>query len=243
MFEKVETYKLLAELRSRASRVGEGKLNILLFGAPGCGKGTHSEWLKAEMGLCHISTGDALREEIASGSELGKKVEGILTRGELVDDQTVLDIVAGKMARNPKAPGYLLDGYPRTLEQARSLDALLAEKNSRITAVLYFKASEDTLKFRICGRRIHKASGRTYHVVNKPPKVEGKDDVTGEDLMQRPDDNEQSLVTRLKTFYEQTAPLLDYYGEQHILNTFNADEEAASVKRDVQAVLKIGGQQ
>lgn len=241
---KIETYEMLNALRSRTRRLREaGLFNVILFGAPGCGKGTHSEWLSKRYNLCHISTGDALREEIASGSALGNEVQGILSRGELVGDELVNAIVESKIERELQSPrpckGFIFDGYPRTLVQVKALETMLQARNSEISVVLYFKCSEKTLKYRVCGRLVHRPSGRVYHKINKPPKVEGRDDVTGEELVQREDDNETSLVIRLNNFYSQTQPLLDYFREQAILNTFDSNREAAEVKDEIVRLFNL----
>lgn len=155
-----------------------------------------------------------LREAVAAGTPLGLKAKSIMEAGKLVDDDLVVGLIKENINTPACAKGFLLDGFPRNVKQAKMLDEVLAEQGEKIDNVVNFQVDDEVLVERITGRRIHKASGRSYHVKFNPPKVEGKDDITGEPLIQRPDDNENTLRTRLETFHEQTRPVLEHYGDR-----------------------------
>merc|ERR550532_234528 len=184
---------------------------IILIGPPGAGKGTHAPKMVDTYGVPHLSTGDMLRAAVATGTELGKKAKGLMDAGKLVDDDLVNGIVMEALNGDDCKKGFILDGYPRTVAQAKSLDDSLSKNGRAITHVVQLVVPDDELKVRILGRLIHKPSGRSYHVKFNPPKEEMKDDVTGEPLIKRGDDNEESLGKRLKAYAEQTAPVVDHY--------------------------------
>lgn len=172
--------------------------------------------------LCHLATGDMLRAAVAAGTELGKQAKAKMDAGALVSDDLVVGIINDAIKRPECQKGFVLDGFPRSLVQAKKLDAMLAKTGNKIDSVVSFKVPDDEVVRRIAGRRIHKASGRSYHVMFNPPKVEGKDDITGEPLIQRKDDNEATIGKRLETFHSQTAPVLDFYGRAGKLHTIDA---------------------
>ncbi|MFC6276778.1 adenylate kinase [Psittacicella hinzii] len=180
---------------------------ILLLGAPGAGKGTQAQTIMQMLNIPQISTGDLLRAEVKSGSELGQQLASILQTGQLVSDDIVTRLVKEKAAKPECAEGYLLDGFPRNLAQAQ----LLEQANLGLDLVIEFDVPDEVIVERITGRRSHPASGRVYHVKFNPPKVEGKDDVTGEDLVTRADDTPEVVVNRLEVYHNQTKPLVDYY--------------------------------
>ena len=182
-------------------------MNIILLGAPGVGKGTQAQYISSKYGVPQISTGDMLREAIAAGSELGKKVKAVMDSGALVTDEIILDLVKERIAKPDCASGFLFDGFPRTIPQAEAL----VENGIAVDHVVEITVPEDEIIERMSGRRIHERSGRVYHVVFNPPKEEGKDDVTGEPLMQRDDDQEETVRERLSVYHDQTAPLVDFY--------------------------------
>ena len=185
-------------------------MRIILLGAPGAGKGTQAQFLTEKYNIPQISTGDMLRAAIKEGTELGKLAKAAMDAGELVTDEIIIGLVQERIAQDDCTNGYLLDGFPRTLAQA---DAI-TNAGIQIDAVIEIDVPDSEIVQRMSGRRAHLASGRTYHVIYNPPKVEGKDDVTGEDLVQRDDDKEEVVLDRLKVYHSQTAPLIDYYQDQ-----------------------------
>lgn len=185
-------------------------MRIILLGAPGAGKGTQAQFLTQKYNIPQISTGDMLRAAIKEGTELGKMAKAAMDAGELVTDEIIIGLVQERIAQDDCKNGYLLDGFPRTLAQA---DAI-TNAGIQIDAVIEIDVPDSEIVKRMSGRRAHLASGRTYHVIFNPPKVEGKDDATGEDLVQRDDDKEEVVLDRLKVYHSQTAPLIDYYKNQ-----------------------------
>ena len=185
-------------------------MRIILLGAPGAGKGTQAQFLTEKYNIPQISTGDMLRAAIKEGTELGKLAKAAMDAGDLVTDEIIIGLVQERIAQDDCKNGYLLDGFPRTLAQA---DAI-TNAGIQIDAVIEIDVPDSEIVQRMSGRRAHLASGRTYHVIYNPPKVEGKDDVTGEDLVQRDDDKEEVVLDRLKVYHSQTAPLINYYQDQ-----------------------------
>jgi len=237
LLEKVSTVDLLSELKRRLE--SPPMKNVILVGPPGSGKGTQAPIIKEKYSLCHLATGDLLRAAVEAGTDMGKKAKAVMESGGLVSD----DIVVGIIKDNIKTPecknGFILDGFPRTVKQAESLDGMLvAEKVGKIDAVLEFKVPDEILVERICGRLIHAASGRSYHIKFAPPKVAGKDDITGEPLMKRKDDNEDTLRNRLKAFHDQTKPVVDYYAKSGLYSPVDANQKSSTVSAVVDAILK-----
>jgi len=182
-------------------------MRIILLGAPGAGKGTQAQFLMNTFGIPQISTGDMLRSAIKSGSELGKKAKQVMDAGQLVSDDIIIELVKERITEPDCENGFLLDGFPRTIPQA---DAM-RDNGIEIDYVLEFDVPGEVIVDRMSGRRVHPGSGRVYHVEHNPPKVEGKDDETGEELVVRPDDQEQTVRKRLSVYHEQTEPLVEYY--------------------------------
>ena len=182
-------------------------MKIILLGAPGVGKGTQAQYIAEKFSIPLISTGDMLREALASGSELGKRVKEVMDRGALVTDEIILDLVKDRITQPDCTNGFLFDGFPRTIPQAEALvsNAIVIDHVVEITV------PEEEIISRMSGRLVHEGSGRVYHVTFNPPKVEGKDDITGEPLMQRDDDQEETVRERLSVYHAQTAPLVDFY--------------------------------
>ncbi|HIP15458.1 MAG TPA: adenylate kinase [Sulfurimonas autotrophica] len=189
-------------------------MRIILLGAPGAGKGTQAQFLTKRYNIPQISTGDMLRAAIKAGTEMGKMAKAAMDAGELVSDDIIIGLVKDRIAQDDCKNGYLLDGFPRTLPQA---DAL-TNAGIVIDAVIEIDVPDEEIVQRMSGRRVHLASGRTYHVIYNPSKVAGKDDETGEDLVQRDDDKEEVVNERLKVYHEQTKPLIDYYKEHSAKN-------------------------
>ena len=184
-----------------------GAKHIVLVGPPASGKGTQAAFLSQKLNVPSISTGDLLRAEVKQQSELGLSIAQTMQAGELVDDETVVAVLKQRLSQDDTQNGFILDGFPRTVNQAK----LLAQAGVTIDTVVEIDVSDNMVKTRITGRRVHPGSGRTYHEVYNPPKVAGKDDVTGEPLIQRADDTLKVITERLKTYHEQTAPVLDFY--------------------------------
>ncbi|MHC3994480.1 adenylate kinase [Thiomicrolovo sp. ZZH C-3] len=182
-------------------------MKIILLGAPGAGKGTQAQFLTKAFDIPQISTGDMLRAAIKAGTELGKLAKSFMDAGKLVTDEIIIGLVKERITEDDCKNGFLLDGFPRTIAQADALK----EAGVAIDAVIEIDVPDSEIVSRMSGRRAHLASGRTYHVVYNPPKVEGKDDITGEDLVQRDDDKEEVVLDRLRVYHEQTAPLIGYY--------------------------------
>ncbi|WP_421862035.1 adenylate kinase [Motiliproteus sp.] len=182
-------------------------MRIILLGAPGAGKGTQAQYITEKYSIPQISTGDMLRAAVKAGTPLGKQAKEVMDAGQLVSDEIIIGLVKERIAESDCANGFLFDGFPRTIPQADALK----EAGVKIDAVVEIDVADEEIVKRMSGRRVHPGSGRTYHVTFNPPKVEGKDDVTGEDLVQRADDNEATVRDRLGVYHEQTAPLITYY--------------------------------
>jgi adenylate kinase len=185
-------------------------MRIILLGAPGAGKGTQAQFIMEQFGIPQISTGDMLRAAIKAGTELGQKAKSVIDAGQLVSDDLILGLVKERIAQDDCEKGFLLDGFPRTIPQADGLKEIGVD----VDYVIEFDVADDVIVERMSGRRAHLASGRTYHVTYNPPKVEGKDDITGEELVIRNDDKAETVLSRLGVYHEQTAPLIAYYSKE-----------------------------
>ena len=185
-------------------------MRIILLGMPGAGKGTQAQFLVEKYGIPQISTGDMLRAAAKAGTPLGTEAKRYMDKGALVPDEIVIELVKQRVKEPDCAKGFIIDGFPRTIPQAEALH----KAGMPVDYVVDLQVSDDEILKRLSGRRVHPASGRTYHVVYNPPKVPGKDDVTGESLVQRPDDTEETVKNRIATYHAQTKPLVDYYLKQ-----------------------------
>jgi len=182
-------------------------MRLILLGAPGAGKGTQAQYICEKYGIPQISTGDMLRAHVKAGSELGVAAKKIMDAGGLVSDEIIIGMVKERITQEDCANGFLFDGFPRTIPQAEALKS----EGVAVDYVVEIDVQDEEIIKRMSGRRVHPASGRTYHVTFNPPKVEGKDDVTGEALIQRDDDQEETVRKRLEIYYDQTKPLVDFY--------------------------------
>ena len=187
-------------------------MNLVFLGPPGAGKGTIAKVAKEALGVPHISTGDLFRANIKNETELGKRVKEILASGGLVPDEITIKMVENRLSESDCEKGYILDGFPRTIPQAEALS-----KMSNVEGVINFVLSEDEIIKRLSGRRMCPSTGRTYHILFNPPKVEGLDDETGEPLIQRDDDKPEAIRHRLELYNEATAPLIDYYKAKDVV--------------------------
>ena len=209
-------------------------MHIILLGPPGSGKGTQAQNITSEYGYIQLSTGDMLRAASSFGSKIGLELKAVIDGGNLVSDEIVVGIVEERIFQDDCAVGYMLDGFPRNKEQAKKLDAMLARQNQKIDIVLRLLLKDEVVVRRIAGRRFHVESGRSYHVEFNPPEIAGKDDLTGEPLIQRADDNEEVVQSRLNIYHEQTEPLVKYYEKKGVLVSIDGlgtpDEVFAKIK-------------
>ena len=182
-------------------------MNLIILGPPGAGKGTQAAFIASEKNIPHISTGDMLREAIKNGTELGLQAKAVMDAGNLVSDELIIELVKERISQEDCKNGFLFDGFPRTIPQAESLQ----ENNVDINGVIELVVADEEIIKRMSGRRIHLASGRTYHVDFNPPKQSGLDDETGEELIIRKDDEPETVKDRLKVYWTQTQPLIEYY--------------------------------
>ena len=210
-------------------------MNLVFLGPPGAGKGTIAAKAKDALNIVHISTGDLFRSNIKNETELGKVVKEILAKGDLVPDEVTVNMVKARLEEDDlkEKAGYILDGFPRTVAQADALETF-----SKLDAVINFVLSEEEILKRLSGRRVCKSTGRTYHIIYNPPKVEGRDDETGEELIQRDDDKEEAILNRLQVYQKSTAPLIEYYRQKGLLVDIDATKSPEEVLQSLLKVLK-----
>ena len=216
--------------------------NLILIAAPGAGKGTLSKALVEEYNYVHISTGDLLREIVASGDPLGEKIKDILAQGNLVSDELVFEVLKKRLVEPDCKNGIILDGFPRNIKQAEKYDEIVKEVGLDLGTAVLLDIDESILLNRITGRRLCKNCGEIYNLNNPDmlPKVDGICDKCGGELYQRSDDNEESLKTRYATYLEQTAPLIDYYGNKGVLRKVNAGESVENTYNQVKEIIEEG---
>lgn len=215
-------------------------LRLILLGAPGAGKGTQAEIISERYGIPQISTGAILREEIASGTDLGKRLKEIIEAGQLVPDSDVIEIVKGRLAQADCKNGYILDGFPRTIPQAEALDVMLSENGGKIDIVLSIDVADENIITRMSGRRVCAKCGASYHVTYNPPKQENICDKCGSELAIRPDDNAQVVADRLAVYHKKTAPLENYYEAQGKLRRAKGCELLSDTSENVRKALEEG---
>ncbi|MGD2093856.1 MAG: adenylate kinase [Phycisphaerales bacterium] len=207
-------------------------MRIVLLGAPGAGKGTQCKNIVTKYNLLHLSSGDILRKERAAGSELGEKARSFMDSGALVPDEIIIEMMAKAIKEAPDS-GFILDGFPRTVNQATKLDESLNANGLEIDAVLNLQINDDVVAQRMTGRRSCPKCGAVYHIENLKPKVEGRCDNDGVELIQRSDDSLEVVVNRLKTYHQQTEPLVDYYRNNGTVYDFDADRDVDEIKASI----------
>lgn len=212
-------------------------MRIILLGSPGSGKGTQAKFITEKFAIPQISTGDMLRAAVRDGTALGVAAKKVMDAGGLVSDDIILGLIKERIGQPDCINGYLLDGFPRTIAQAQGLEAM----GVVIDHVIEINVPDEDIIERIAGRRVHPESGRTYHIQHQPPKVEGIDDVTGEVLIQRDDDKEETVRKRLSVYHEQTKPLVGYYSEPSQLVKFNSMSGIGDVEAITHGIFVILG--
>ena len=215
----------------------DGKMKILLLGPPGGGKGTQAKFLIEKLNVPQISTGDMLREHVKNQTDLGAEAQGYMDSGRLVPDEVILGMMKVRLNKSDCKNGYILDGFPRTIPQAKGLDSLLIELKQSLDCVIVIEVNDDTIVNRMGGRRVHLASGRVYHVKFNPPKVENRDDETGEELIIRLDDEENTVRKRLEIYHSDTSPLIDYYQLQNLVYTVNGETDIDIVSNSINKII------
>ena len=219
------------------AEMNEKATYIVMLGPPGAGKGTQAEILAQKLGLVHISSGDLFRENLSNQTELGKSAQTYMTKGELVPDDVTIAMVKERLSRPDCAKGAVLDGFPRTPAQAEALNKILAEMNAKVDLVPLISVPNYVLVERLSGRWMSK-SGRVYHALYNPPKVKWVDDIDGTPLYQREDDKPETVQRRIDVYYEQTAPLIDYYRQAGLLVEIDGTQEIEKVTEDILKAIK-----
>ncbi len=207
------------------------------MGLPGAGKGTQAEQIVEKYNIPHISTGDMFRAAMKNNTELGKKAKSFMDNGDLVPDEVTNGIVRERLAEDDAKNGFLLDGFPRTVEQAKELENILSDLGTELDAVINIDVEKDVLMKRLTGRWICRTCGKTYHEIYNPPKVAGKCDLDGGELYQREDDKKETVENRLNVNMKQTKPLLDFYSEKSKLHSINGEQDIKDVFVDVEKIL------
>lgn len=213
-------------------------MNIILMGLPGAGKGTQASEIVKKFPIPHISTGDMFRKAIKDETDLGKEAKSYMDRGELVPDEVTVGIVKDRISEDDAKKGFLLDGFPRTIEQAEALSNIMKELDREIDAVINIEVPEEELMNRLTGRRICEKCGTTYHLVFNPPKVDGICDLDGGKLYQREDDNPETVANRLNVNVKQSKPILEFYDNKNVLKNIDGSRDINVVTQDVIDILE-----
>ena len=212
-------------------------MKIIMLGAPGAGKGTQAKKIAEKYSIPHISTGDIFRANIKEGTELGKKAKTYMDQGLLVPDELVVDLVVDRVKQDDCAKGYVLDGFPRTIPQAESLDAALEKIGEKIDFAINVEVPDENIVRRMSGRRACLGCGATYHIEHIPPKTEGICETCGKELVLRDDDKPETVTKRLNVYHEQTQPLIDYYTNKKVLAEVDGTKDMADVFADIVKIL------
>lgn len=236
MLKDTKTFEHI-DIRTYKRRLGI-IMNIILLGPPGAGKGTQAKKIAAEYKLPHISTGDMFRETSASGSELGKKLQGYMSAGKLVPDELVIEIVKERLSKPDCAKGFLLDGFPRTVPQAQALDKALAAAGKKIDRVLTMNVDNEEIVRRLSSRRVCPKCGASYNVISQPPKKDSICDVCGSAVVQRADDNPETIRKRLEVYETQTRPLIEYYKKAGVVREADGTKSVDEVYKSLRAAIE-----
>ncbi|SJZ98500.1 Adenylate kinase [Cetobacterium ceti] len=212
-------------------------MNIMLFGAPGAGKGTQAKYIIDKYGIPQISTGDMLRAAITAGTPMGMEAKKFMDEGKLVPDSTIIGIIKERLSQEDCKKGFILDGFPRTLAQAEALEELMKELNIKLDKVISLNVPDELIVGRITGRRVCPACGASFHTVFNPSKVEGKCDYCGADLITRKDDTAETVNKRLEAYHSQTAPLFDFYKDRDVLVELDGTKEIEEIKNEIFSIL------
>lgn len=234
---KASLDSLKKEILRREQCEKKPRKNIILLGPPGSGKGTQAGFLLNDYCYCQISTGDLLRDAVSKKTPAGIKAKEAMDKGQLVSDQIVNEILLDGIRSPTCSRGVIFDGYPRNEDQAKNLENLLVSEGRHLDRVIELKINEDLLVDRVEGRRVHLASGRTYHVKFNPPKVADKDDITGEPLIHRDDDKREVLKSRLEIYNSKTRPIANYYSGRNLLSSVDAMKKLEEVRNDINNLL------
>ncbi|KAJ5928042.1 hypothetical protein N7466_006998 [Penicillium verhagenii] len=234
----------VVELEQRLLNGGEKpkslteQMRIILMGPPGAGKGTQAPNIKDKYCACHLATGDMLRSQVAKKTDLGKEAKKIMDQGGLVSDEIMIGMIKSELENNAECKnGFILDGFPRTVAQAERLDEMLSARKQTLKHAVELQIDDSLLVARITGRLVHPASGRSYHKIFNPPQADMKDDITGEPLIQRSDDNAETLTKRLATYHAQTSPVCEYYKKTGIWRGIDASQEPGQVWKSLLGVF------
>ncbi|KAL9036021.1 MAG: hypothetical protein Q9180_004540 [Flavoplaca navasiana] len=246
LVQKLESRVQQLEAKLDGSSGGSGQqtkadspsVRMILMGPPGAGKGTQAPKIKEKYCACHLATGDMLRSQVAKKTALGREAKKIMDQGGLVSDEIMIGMIKGELENNKECKkGFILDGFPRTIAQAERLDDMLQAKQQKLQHAVELQIDDSLLVSRITGRLIHPASGRSYHKIFNPPRETMKDDVTGEPLIQRSDDNAETLKKRLGAYHEQTSPVVAYYQKTGIWKPIDASQEPGQVWKSLLGVF------
>lgn len=226
---------------AKSAKSASESMRMILIGPPGAGKGTQAPRIKDKYCVCHLATGDMLRAQVAKKTPLGREAKKIMDQGGLVSDDIMINMIKNELESNKECEnGFILDGFPRTVAQAEGLDGMLKAESKPLKHAIELQIDDQLLVDRITGRLIHPASGRSYHKIFNPPKESMKDDVTGEPLIQRSDDNAETLNKRLGTYHSQTSPVVTYYQKTGIWSGVDASKQPGEVWKSILGVFDSG---